>query len=77
MQEAQGMQLQSLGLGRSPGEGNGNSLQYFLSGKFHGQRHLEGYSPQGPRVGHDKDTAGARPRYQAYPLRVLRMGTLK
>ena len=34
------------GSGRSPGEGNGNSLQYscFLC---HGQRSLEGYSPWG------------------------------
>ena len=34
-----------LGLGRSPVEGHGNPLQYFLSGKFHGQRSLAGYSP--------------------------------
>ena len=27
-----------------PGEGNGNPLQYFLSGKFHGQGSLVGYS---------------------------------
>ena len=26
------------GLGRSPGEGNGNPLQYFLPEKSHGQR---------------------------------------
>ena len=33
------------GLGRSPGEGNGNPLQYsFLPGKSHGQRSLLGYS---------------------------------
>ena len=32
------------GSGRSPGEGNDNSL-VFLSGEFHGQRSLEGYSP--------------------------------
>ena len=35
------------GLGRSPGEGNGNQLRY--SGEFHGQRSLVGYSPQGHR----------------------------
>ena len=29
------------GLGRSPGEENGNSLP----GEFHGQRNLAGYSP--------------------------------
>ena len=32
------------GLGRSPGEGNGNPLQLFLPGKSHGQRSLVGYS---------------------------------
>ena len=37
------------GLGRSPGEGNGNPLQYSCLGKFHGQRNLEGYSPWGCR----------------------------
>ena len=40
------------GLGRSPGEGSGNPLQYsylknFLPGEFHGQRSLAGYSPWG------------------------------
>ena len=41
------------GLGRSPGKANGNPLHswysclewVFLPGKFHGQRHLVGYSP--------------------------------
>ena len=33
-------------LGRSPGEGNGNT-PVFLSGEFHGRRSLVGYSPQG------------------------------
>ena len=32
--------------GRSPGEGNGNPLQ-FLPRKSHGQRSLAGYSPCG------------------------------
>ena len=32
---------------RSPGEGDGNPRQQFLLGKSHGQRNLEGYSPQG------------------------------
>ena len=36
-----------LGLGRSPGEGYGNPVQYFLPGKFHRQRSLAGYSPWG------------------------------
>ena len=32
---------------RSPGEGNGNPLQYFLSGKVHGERSPVGYIPHG------------------------------
>ena len=32
---------------RSPGEGNGNPLQYSCPGKFYGQSGLEGYSPWG------------------------------
>ena len=38
------------GLGRSPGAGNGNLLQYFLPGKSHGQRSLAGYSPWDPQT---------------------------
>ena len=37
------------GLGRSPGEGNGNLLQYSWSGKSEGQRSLEAYSMWGCR----------------------------
>ena len=33
--------------GRSPGEGNGNPLQYSYPVEFHGQRSLAGYSPRG------------------------------
>ena len=44
------------GLGRSPGEGNGNLLPVFLFGKFHGQRSLAGYSPWGHRVSHSEHT---------------------
>ena len=33
------------GLGRSPGEGNGNTLPVLLRGKCHGQKNLVGYSP--------------------------------
>ena len=37
-----------LGLGRSPGERNGNPTPIFLPGKSHGQRSLAGYnSPWG------------------------------
>ncbi|MDD0538512.1 hypothetical protein PS023_23415, partial [Shigella sonnei] len=35
------------GLGRSLGDGNGNSLQCILPGEFHGQRSLVGYSSWG------------------------------
>ena len=35
------------GSGRSPGEGNGNSLQYSCLGKSGGQGSLAGYSPWG------------------------------
>ena len=35
------------GLGRSPGEGHGNPLQFSCLKKPHGQRSLVGYSPWG------------------------------
>ena len=35
------------GLGRSPGEGNGNPTPVLLPRKFHGWRSLVGYSPWG------------------------------
>ena len=35
------------GLGRSPGGGHGNPLQYSCLENPHGQRNLVGYSPQG------------------------------
>ena len=35
------------GSGRSPGEGDGNQLLYFLPGGSHGQRSLAGYSSWG------------------------------
>ena len=35
-----------LGLGRFPGEENGNPLQYCRRGKSHRQRSLASYSPQ-------------------------------
>ena len=38
-----------LGLGRSPGGGHGNPLQYSCLENPHGQRSLEGYSPWGPK----------------------------
>ena len=42
------------GLGRSPGERNGNPLQYSCLEKSHGWRSLAGYSPQGHK---ESDTA--------------------
>ena len=45
------------GLGRFPGGGNGNPLQYSCLENPHGQRGLVGYSPWGhKRVGHDLAT---------------------
>ena len=41
------------GSGRSPGEGNGNPLQYSCLEKSHGLRSLVGYSSWGHRVGHN------------------------
>ena len=42
------------GLGRSLGEGNGwLTTPVFLSGEFHGQRSLEGYSPWGFKESED------------------------
>ena len=41
------------GLGRSPGEGHGNPLQYSCLENPHGQRSLAGYSPWDRRVRHD------------------------
>ena len=35
------------GSGRSPGEGNGNPVQYFCLEKSHGQWSLVGYCPRG------------------------------
>ena len=37
------------GLGRSPGEGNGNPLQYSCLGNPTHRRSLVGYSPWGPK----------------------------
>ena len=43
------------GLGRSPGEGNGNPLQFSCLENPHGQRSLVGYSPWGRK---ESDTTG-------------------
>ena len=39
--------VQSLGLGRSPGGGHGNPLQFSCLENPHRQRSLAGYSPSG------------------------------
>ena len=39
-----------LRLGRSPGRGHGNPLQYSCLENLHGQRSLVGYSPWGHKV---------------------------
>ena len=44
------------GLGRSPGGGHGNPLQYSCLENPHGQKSLVGYSPRGTRVEHDGAT---------------------
>ena len=41
------------GLGRSPGGGHGNPLQYSYLESPHGQRGLAGYSMGSQTVGHD------------------------
>ena len=46
-----------LGLGRSPGEGNGQPTPVFFPEKSHAHKNLAGYSPGGhKRVGHDLET---------------------
>ena len=44
------------GLGRSPGRGHGNALQYSCLENPHRQRNLASYSPQGHRVRHNWKT---------------------
>ena len=46
-QETQETRVHPLKKGRSPEGGNGNSPQYSLLEKSHGQRRLVGYSPWG------------------------------
>ena len=50
-----------------PKEGNGNPLQYFLPGKYHGQRGLAGYSPQGHK---ESDTTEQLKHSTAYIWRI-------
>ena len=48
------------GMGRSPGEGNGNPLQYSCLEDPHGQRSLVGYSPCGHK---ESDTTESLSRH--------------
>ena len=52
------------GLGRSPGEGDGNSLQYSWPGKSHEQRSLVGYRPWGRRELDTTEWLNNKSRYQ-------------
>ena len=53
------------GWGRTPGIGNGNPLQYFLPGEFHGQRSLAGYCLwDHKRAGHDWVTEQLTPLHR-------------
>jgi len=45
--------VQSLGWEASPGEENGNPLQYSCLENPHGQRSLAGYNPWGCSIRHD------------------------
>ena len=49
------------GLGRCPGRGHGNSLQYSCLENTHGQRSLAGYSPWGCKESDTTEHAGAQP----------------
>ena len=65
------------GSGRYPREGNGNPLQYFLLGKFHGQKSLVSYSPWGHKELDTAEHAHATPgglNMEIYLLTVLAAG---
>ena len=58
-------------LGRSPGEGNGDPLQWILPGEFYGQRSLVGYSLWVPkssilRLGRSPGKANGHPCQHSY-----------
>ena len=56
------------GLGRFPGGGKSNPLQYFCLEKSHEQRSLADYSPWGCRVGHNLATKPPPP--VLYPINI-------
>ena len=63
-----------LGLGRSPGGGNGNPLQYSCLGKSHGQRSLAGYSAWDHQ---ELDTLAWKIPWMEEPCRLQSMGSLR
>ena len=61
------------GLGRSPGGGHGNPIQYSCLENPCGQRNLEGYSPWGRRIRHDWTTKRTEPsRRKKSTMKALR-----
>ena len=71
-------------LGRSPGGGNGNPLQYSYLGNLIDKRSLVGYSPWGfvqlKRVGHDLATQQQQhihwSNVYSHPLPIFKLGCL-
>ena len=60
------------GLGRSPGEGNGNPLQYFSLENLMDRGALADYSPQGHK---ESDMTEATKRTQLQPIKVPKENT--
>ena len=59
------------GLGRSPGEGNGNPLQYSYLGNPTGQRCLVGYSPQGHKESDMTEQLNNNEQYLLYNVMLV------
>ena len=65
------------GSGRSPGEGNGNPLQYSCLENPHGQRSLAGYRPRGcKRVRHNRVTKQQQHKMYNQQLSILTIGRM-
>ena len=63
--------------GRSPGEGNGNLLQFFLPAEFHGQRSLEDQSPWGSQTVRDNRGTSTFTYFPVITTTLLREGGSK
>ena len=62
------------GSGRSPGEGNGNPLQW-VPGKSHGHRSLVGYSPRGSKDLYTTEWLSNNSIYNTYEIKnQIKMG---